>query len=87
MTKREEAVTRMQVSLLPMLMKHWNVNLIKLRDIFKEYEVLEYIGVCYEYYNSMGTQGIIEDIEGFIHDQGGEVQCFCTTEQQKNSIP
>ena len=67
---RKENVLDMQITLIPILLDAWKVNLLRLHDIFVEYDVLNYIDVCYEMYNSVGNQGIIEDLEEYIEMQG-----------------
>lgn len=74
MCSREDAVLNMQITLIQILAKAWKVDLIKLSEIFSEYSVLSYIDVCYEYFNSTGIKGVIEDIEEYIEMQGGSVR-------------
>ena len=71
MVGRDKAVLNMQLTLIPILSKAWNKSYSALSDIFKEYDVLGYIDVCYENYNSTGNRGIIEDIQDYIEMQGG----------------
>ena len=42
----------------------------ELSDLLKKYDVLGYIDVCYETYNSTGNQGIIDDLQDYIEMQG-----------------
>ena len=44
-----------------------------LSEIFSKYDVLGYIDVCYEKYNSTGNQGIIDDLKEYIEMQGGSI--------------
>lgn len=74
MYTRNDTVLNMQISLIPILMKAWKVNLSQLSDIFRKYDILEYIDVCYENYNSTGNQGILEDLEEYIKMQGGSIR-------------
>ena len=73
MVGRDKAVLNMQLPLIPILSKAWNKSYCELSDIFKEYDVLGYIDVCYEKYNSTGNRGIIEDIQDYIEMQGGKL--------------
>ncbi len=70
---REDAVLNMQLMLIPILANAWHVSLIQLSELFRKYDVLNYIDVCYEAYNSTGNPGIVEDIRDYIEMQGGSV--------------
>lgn len=56
--------------LIPILAKSWKVSLEQLRDILEKYDLLNYIDICYEAFNSMGNQGIIDELEEYIEIQG-----------------
>lgn len=73
MSTREKEVLNMQLVLIPILAEAWKKSYAELSDILKKYDVLSYIDVCYENYNSTGNQGIIEDIKDYIEMQGGAV--------------
>ena len=73
MVGRDKAVLNMQLTLIPILSKAWIKSYSALSDIFKEYDVLGNIDVCYENYNSTGNRGIIEDIQDYIEMQGGKL--------------
>ena len=73
MSSRDKEVLNMQLTLIPILVKAWNKTYSELSDIFKKYDVLSYIGVCYEKYNSIGNQGIVDDLKDYIEMQGGYV--------------
>lgn len=73
MANRNDAVLRMQISLVPVLAEAWKVSYANLSSILKKYDILHYIETCYEQFNSTGNQGIVEEIEEFIALQGGRV--------------
>lgn len=73
MEKREKEVLNMQLVLVPILAQAWGKSYTELSWILKKYNVLSYIDVCYENYNSTGNQGIINDLQEFIEMQGGSV--------------
>lgn len=73
MVERDKEVLNMQLTLIPILSGAWNKSYAELSDIFKKYDVLSYIDVCYEKYNSTGNQGIIEDLQDYIEMQGGTI--------------
>ena len=73
MNSRDKEVLNMQLTLIPILAQAWNKTYSELSDILKKYDVLSYIDVCYENYNSTGNQGIIDDLKDYIEMQGGHV--------------
>ena len=74
MSVREKEVLNMQLVLIPILAETWKKTYSELSDILKEYDVLSYIDVCYESYNSTGNQGIINDLKDYIEMQGGRIE-------------
>ena len=73
-SNREEAVMRMQLTLIPILLKSWKISLEELMKLFIKYDILSYIDTCYEAFNSTGNQGIIEELEEYIAIQGGTIR-------------
>jgi len=73
MSIRDKEVLNMQLVLIPVLAEAWKKTYSELSDLLKKYDVLSYIDVCYENYNSTGNQGIIDDLQDYIEMQGGRV--------------
>ena len=73
MNTRDKEVLNMQLTLIPLLSNAWKKNYSDLADVFEKYDVLSYIDVCYENYNSTGNQGIIDDLKDYIEMQGGVI--------------
>jgi hypothetical protein len=73
MSMRDKEVLNMQLVLIPILAEVWKKTYSELSDLLKKYDVLSYIDVCYENYNSTGNQGIIDDLQDYIEMQGGRV--------------
>ena len=73
MSAREKEVLNMQLTLIPLLSSAWKKSYSDLAKIFREFDVLSYIDICYENYNSTGNQGIIDDLKDYIEMQGGEI--------------
>ena len=69
MSARDREVLNMQISLISILSEAWKISFPELSEIFKKYDVLGYIDVCYENYNSIGNQGIINDLKDYIEMQ------------------
>ena len=74
MSTRDKEVLNMQLVLIPLLAKAWNKSYEQLAVIFEKYDVLGYIDVCYEKYNSTGNQGIIDDLREYIEMQGAALR-------------
>ena len=70
MDARDKEVLNMQLVLIPILAEAWNKTYSELSDLLKKYDILSYIDVCYENYNSTGNQGIIEDLQDYVKMQG-----------------
>lgn len=73
MNVREKEVLNMQLTMIPVLTNAWEISYDDLSKLFQKYDVLNYIDVCYENYNSMGNQGIINDLSEYIKMQGGKI--------------
>lgn len=73
MSTRDREVLNMQLILIPILSEAWKLSYSELSEVFRKYDVLSYIDVCYENYNSTGNQGIINDLKDYIEMQGGSV--------------
>ena len=74
MEQRDREVLNMQLTLIPILAKAWKKTYSELSDMLVKYDMLSYIDVSYEIFNSMGNQGIINDLEDFIKLQDGSIE-------------
>ena len=83
MSIREKEVLNMQLVLIPILAKAWKKTYSELSDLLKKYDVLSYIDVCYEAYNSTGNQGIIDDLQDYIEMQEA---CFFRAQEAVNTL-
>ena len=70
---REDKVLAFQISMIPILMETWHLSAKELADVFKEYDLLNYMDVALEMFNSTGTPGIIDELEDYIKIQGGTI--------------
>ena len=71
---RHDDIMDLKILITEKLKSAWNISYLDLSDKLKKYHILEYIDVSYDYFNSMGIQGIIEDIEEYIKEQEEEKQ-------------
>jgi hypothetical protein len=63
---RTENVLNMQITVANCMSEEWNINYGKVSELLKKYELLPYIDLCYEIYNSMGIKGILEDLKSYM---------------------
>ncbi len=63
---RSDNVLNMQITIANSIKKEWNIEYSKISDLMDKYDLLSYIDVCYEEYNSMGIKGILLDLKSYI---------------------
>lgn len=63
---RSENVLNMQITLANCMKQEWNIDFCKVSDILDKYDLLSYIDICYEEYNSMGIEGILQDLKSYM---------------------
>lgn len=70
---REDNVLTFKICLIPILMKAWGKDNFEISALLNKYAILSYVDASYEIFNTMGIKGVIEDLEGYIKEQGGSV--------------
>ena len=50
----------MQITLVKIMSKEWNISYSDLSDILNKYHVLKFIDIAYERFNSTGELGILD---------------------------
>lgn len=70
---RTENVLNMQITIANSMKQEWNIDFCKVSDLLDKYDLLAYIDICYEQYNSMGIKGILQDLKSYIDEIEGEV--------------
>ena len=73
MDDRAKEVLNMEIVLIPKLAEAWKCSFSELSDLLQKYDVLAYIDVSYEKFNSTGNQGIIDELKEYVEMQGGRV--------------
>lgn len=63
---RTDNVLNMQITIANSMKQEWNMDISKVSDLLDKYDLLSYIDLCYEEYNSMGIKGILEDLKSYI---------------------
>lgn len=70
---RADNVLNMQITIANCMKQEWNIDFSKISDLLDKYDLLSYIDTCYEAYNSMGIQGILNDLKSYIDAVEGAV--------------
>lgn len=65
---RAENVLNMQITIANCMRQEWNIDFCKVSDLLEKYDLLPYIDLCYEEYNSMGIKGILEDLHLYMEE-------------------
>lgn len=65
---REENVLNMQITIANCMKQEWNLDYCTVSELLEKYDLLQYIDICYEAYNSMGMKGILQDLKSYIHE-------------------
>ena len=63
---RSDNVLNMQITIASCMKQEWNMNFFFFIDLLDKYDILSYIDICYEEYNSMGIKGILNDLKTHI---------------------
>lgn len=63
---RTDNVLNMQITIANSMKQEWNIGFDKVSDILDKYDLLSYIDICYEEYNSMGIKGILLDLKSYM---------------------
>ncbi|MCM1246031.1 MAG: DUF3791 domain-containing protein [Roseburia sp.] len=63
---RANNVLNMQITIANCMKQEWDIDFCKVSDFLDRYDLLAYIDVCYEEYNSMGIKGILQDLKSYI---------------------
>ena len=69
----EDSIVYLQVTMSSYLINRWRITPQKFVEMDKKYNLLWYIRLCYEPFHLIGDEGIAEEIERFIKDQGGVI--------------
>lgn len=74
MNKINEAHISLVVTMIGILHEQWNKSYEELSDIIKKYKLIYLIETGYARFDSMGTQGIVVELEKYIKKQGGSIE-------------
>ncbi len=64
---REENVLNMQITIANTMKQEWNIDFCEVSELLDKYDLLPYIDTCYETYNSMGINGILQDLKSYMN--------------------
>ena len=68
--KKNKDLLLIQVRLFRLAQLRWDKNESECDEIFKKYDVNDYISTCYEEYHVQGDEANIEDIERYLSRKG-----------------
>lgn len=68
---RADNVLNMQITIANSMKQEWNMEFSKVSELLDKFDLLSYIDICYEEYNSMGIKGILEDLKSYIDAMEG----------------
>lgn len=63
---RTDNVLNMQITIANCMKQEWDIGFEKVSEILDKYDLLSYIDICYEEYNSMGIKGILQDLKSYM---------------------
>ena len=70
---RNDNVLNMQITIANSMKEEWKLDYSKVSDLLEKYDLLQYIDICYEEYNSMGMKGILLDLKSYMDAMEGVV--------------
>ena len=70
---RADNVLNMQITIANCMKQEWGVDYGIVSDLVDEYDLLSYIDICYEEYNTMGIKGILQDLKSYMDAAKGAV--------------
>ncbi|MCI8697406.1 DUF3791 domain-containing protein [uncultured Acetatifactor sp.] len=70
---RADNVLNMQITIANCMKQEWGVDYGIVSDLLDEYDLLSYIDICYEEYNTMGIKGILQDLKSYMDAAKGAV--------------
>ena len=70
---RADNVLNMQITIANCMKQEWGVEYGNVSDLLDEYDLLSYIDICYEEYNTMGIKGILQDLKSYMDAVKGAV--------------
>jgi len=66
-----ERETFLMVNMFFYLIKRWRISTARFLELDSKYSIMRLLRIGYETYHLTGEEGIAEDIEEYIREQGG----------------
>ena len=63
---RADNVLNMQITIANQMKQEWGIDFCKVSELLDKFDLLGYIDICYETYNSMGIKGILQDLKSYM---------------------
>lgn len=70
---RDDNVLNMQITIANCMKQEWGIDYCMVSNLLDEYDLLSYIDICYEEYNTMGIKGILLDLKSYMDAVKGDV--------------
>ena len=70
---RADNVLNMQITIANCMKQEWGIDYGVVSNLLNEYDLLSYIDICYEEYNTMGIKGILQDLKSYMDAVKGAV--------------
>lgn len=71
---RDDNVLALKIVLINTMHRYFKLSWDGLSAMMTEYNILPFIDVSYEQFCSMGVDGVLQEIENFVKEQGGNIE-------------
>jgi len=68
-----ERIIFLQVDMMDYLMQRWGTNTDAFLALDEKYKILRFLRIGYEPFHLTGDEGIAEEVENYISEQGGVI--------------
>ena len=72
---QKEDLYQIQVRLFRLAQMRWQVSAPKCSELFKKYDVYNYIETCYEIFHTQDDEASFSDIEKYVENLGFRKRC------------
>ena len=68
-----ERETFLMVNMFFYLIKRWNISTERFLELDSKYSIMRLLRIGYEIYHLTGEEGIAEEVEEYLREQGGSI--------------
>lgn len=69
-TQKQREIADMQCQVIRMAQKKWNISGKQCSELFRKYQLLEFIKECYEILHVSSYQSVVNDLEDILKSKG-----------------